>query len=226
MERPRRIGRWNVALLLGIGAIVGANTINPAVAHVTGSIKHLAKHIDKRFVSEEEGAAFLDQAEGDASFLDQGEADDRYVNTDEKAGDAETLDGLDSSQLVASCEQPGGEGALAWTRFSTSSPTYELADEFFNCTDQNVEVRRASTGVYRVRFLGLNSDPASSSTTRRYVLSIAAEGDDNYETYTYVDDDPIGEVNIDVRVLDENGALENVLEVSVVVFANPEVETF
>lgn len=50
MLGQRRFARIRMAVLVVIALVMGANLISPAVAHVTRSLRHLTKHLDKRYV--------------------------------------------------------------------------------------------------------------------------------------------------------------------------------
>lgn len=50
MLGQRRFGKIQMAVLVVIALVMGANLISPAVGHVKKSIKHLYKHLDKRYV--------------------------------------------------------------------------------------------------------------------------------------------------------------------------------
>lgn len=51
MLGQRRFGKIQMAVLVVIALVMGANLISPAVAHVTRNLRHLYKHLDKRYIN-------------------------------------------------------------------------------------------------------------------------------------------------------------------------------
>jgi hypothetical protein len=49
MLRERRFSKLQTAVLVAIALVMGASFIQPSVAHVTKKVKHLYKHLDKRY---------------------------------------------------------------------------------------------------------------------------------------------------------------------------------
>jgi hypothetical protein len=83
----RSLRRWRAVALVAIGLAVGvAMTATPVVGHITESVSHLwNKHIKPKT---------------DARYYKKAQADTRFLGSDEKAADAELLDGLDSTEVV------------------------------------------------------------------------------------------------------------------------------
>jgi hypothetical protein len=73
----KRRRTWRSLPVLIAGLLAGAVLVQPAVAHVTKSLSHLTKHLDPR-----------------------------YYNLGEKVGDADTLDGVDSSGFARAGAAP------------------------------------------------------------------------------------------------------------------------
>jgi hypothetical protein len=78
------------------GALVLAVTILAAGAFAAAPALSAGKGLTKKRALK----LFYTKAQSEARFLDQAEGDARFLNTDEKAADAERLDGLDSSAFA------------------------------------------------------------------------------------------------------------------------------
>jgi hypothetical protein len=89
-----RMGKLRVAAVLVIGAVMGANLLQPAVAHVTRSLRHLTKHLDPRYVNVGEKASDADRLDGKDST--------EFLGATAKASDADRLDGRDSASFADS----------------------------------------------------------------------------------------------------------------------------
>jgi hypothetical protein len=92
----RSLRRWRAAALVAIGIAVGvAMTATPVVGHITGSVAHLWNaHIKPKT---------------DARYYTKVQANTEFLGAEEKAADAEHLDGLDSAEFLPS----GGKAADA-----------------------------------------------------------------------------------------------------------------
>jgi hypothetical protein len=100
MRPEKRFGKIQMAILVVIALIMGANLISPAVGHVKRSIKHLYKHLDKRYYN-------VGEKVGDANTLD-GLDSSAFLRTTGKAADADRLDGIDSPAFLPGF-LPGGK---------------------------------------------------------------------------------------------------------------------
>lgn len=104
MFREYRFGKVQTAALVVVALVMGANLISPAVAHVTTKLKHLVKHLDSRYYNVKEKV-------GDADRLD-GQDSTEFLAATAKATDAERLDGIDSTDLIPGGTLPSGSTIL------------------------------------------------------------------------------------------------------------------
>jgi hypothetical protein len=87
-----RFGKVQTAILVVIALVMGANLISPAVAHVTRKLNHLYKHLDPRYYN-------VGEKVGDADTLD-GQDSTGFLGATGKAADADRLDGIDSTGFL------------------------------------------------------------------------------------------------------------------------------
>lgn len=121
----------SVALLVA-GVLAGSVLIQPAVAHVTKKVKHLYKHLDPRYYN-------VGEKVGDANTLD-GVDSTGYLKTAQKAADADKLDNLDSSAfqqeadlLYAVVDDAGvGSVTILRSRGTTGVSTFFITAVGFN----------------------------------------------------------------------------------------------
>jgi hypothetical protein len=88
-----RITLAKSASLLVLVLLVGSNLILPAGAHVTRRMSHLVSHLDPRYINVEEKAS-------DANLLD-GQDSSAFLRANAKAADADLLDGQNSTAFMA-----------------------------------------------------------------------------------------------------------------------------
>jgi hypothetical protein len=100
----RRIALAKVAGLLVLVLLVGSNLILPAGAHVTRRLAHLAGHLDPRYINADEKAS-------DANLLD-GQDSTAFLGASAKAADADSLDGQDSTEFLGASAKAADADAL------------------------------------------------------------------------------------------------------------------
>jgi hypothetical protein len=179
-----RFAKIQMAVLVVIALVMGANLISPAVAHVTRKLNHLYKHLDPRYINVGEkatSAATADTATNATNATNAGNAD-KVDNLD-----ANGITRLARGQQAANIVLTGVFQTIASVNITLPAPGFVLVDgsanietftEACNCI---AELQLRDTGA------GGTSSPAFFTTTgndvgtdddanRSWVFQVAAAG--------------------------------------------------
>jgi hypothetical protein len=143
MLRESRFGKVQTAALVVIALVMGAILISPAVAHVTKKLNHLTKHLDPKYYN-------VGEKVGDADTLD-GQDSTSFLGANAKAADANLLDGQDSSAFLganakaADADLLDGQNSTAFLGATAKAADSDLLD-----------------GLNSTAFLGANAKAADA----------------------------------------------------------------
>ncbi len=142
MKRKSNIVRGAAVAVVGLLAI--STLMVPASAHVTGSTKHIAKHMKKFFYTKKQS---------NKRFINVGETATAATN----ASNANLLDGIDSSAFQGKC-QPGSVKAFAYIKVSAvSAAAFSTAGVLngYNCTGGTITIKNQGPGRFDVVVAGI-----------------------------------------------------------------------